>query len=159
MPMAMTLLDESLHHTSNFGVRRYLAHQSTKPAPRRAAPAPAINAAGAPVTGNVSLSSAPPPPAPASSSLPSSTSSTSSSSSSDRSHGTETSTSSTYHSCPGPRLIHAASVVGASTTTSTVRAAPRWISTGLYCNPNAVPASGPLVIVCSGVTPWSCSSV
>src|SRR5690606_25594361 len=82
MPMAMTLLDDWLHHTSNFGLRRFIAHQSTKPAPRRAAPAPAINAAGAPVTGNVSLSSTSPPPAPASSSLPSSTSSTSSSSSS-----------------------------------------------------------------------------
>src|SRR5690554_2927522 len=69
------------------------------------------------------------------------------------SHGTSTTTSPTYHGGSGPRLIHAASVVGAVTTTSSVRVSPRWISTGLYCNPNVLPASGPLVISVSGSTP------
>src|SRR5690606_11336810 len=78
----------------------------------------------------------------------------STSSSSACSHGTSTLTSPTYHGGSGPRLIHAASVAGASTVTGTVTVSPRWISTGLYCNPNSSPASGPLSISCSGVTPW-----
>src|SRR5690554_209887 len=106
-----------------------------------------------PVTGRVSSS---PPPVPAVSSSSAGVDGDgvgSTSSSSACSHGTSTTTSPTYHGGSGPRLIHAASVVGAVTTTSSVRVSPRWINTGLYCNPNVLPASGPLVITVSGSTP------